>query len=75
MNVAIEITNKKQTHLRLHLPIDGFWHDHFSLGNIQYKATVQSMKEDKDQESIQSSTTPDQGYQWECDNFTIRHHK
>ena len=25
--------------------------------------------------SIQSSTTPDQGYQWESDNFTIGHHK
>ena len=24
----------------------------------------------KDQESIQSSTTPDPGYQWESDNFT-----
>ena len=32
-------------------------------------------KEGKDQESIQSSTTPDQGYQWENDNVTIRHHK
>ena len=32
-------------------------------------------KEGKDQESIQSSTTPDQGYQWESDNVTIRHHK
>ena len=28
----------------------------------------------KDQESIQSSTTPDPGYQWESDNVTIRHH-
>ena len=36
---------------------------------------LQSMKEGKDQESIQSSTTPDQGYQWESDNVTIRHHK
>ena len=34
-----------------------------------------SKKEDKDQESIQSSTTPYQGYQWEGDNVTIRHHK
>ena len=33
------------------------------------------MKEDKDQESIQSSTTPDPGYQWERDNVTISHHK
>ena len=34
-----------------------------------------SKKEDKDQESIQSSTKPDPGYQWESDNFTIRRHK
>ena len=34
-----------------------------------------SKKEDKDQESIQSSTTPDPGYQWESDNVEIRHHK
>ena len=27
------------------------------------------------QESIQLSTTPDPGYQWESDNVTIRHHK
>ena len=32
-------------------------------------------KEGKDQESIQSRTTPDPGYQWESDNFTIRHHR
>ena len=35
----------------------------------------QSKKDDKDQESIQSCTTPDLGYQWESDNFTIGHHK
>ena len=29
----------------------------------------------KDQESIQSSTTPDSGYQCESDNVTVRHHK
>ena len=29
----------------------------------------------KDQESIQSSTTPDPGYQWESEKFTVRHHK
>ena len=34
-----------------------------------------STKEGKDQESIQSSTTPDPGYHWESDNFTIRHKK
>ena len=35
----------------------------------------QRKKEGKDQESIQSSTTPDQGYQWESDNVTVRHYK
>ena len=29
----------------------------------------------KDQESIQSSTTPDPGYQWESDKLTVRHHR
>ena len=37
-------------------------------------AYFQSKKEGKDQDSIQSSTTPDQRYQWERDNFTIEHH-
>ena len=31
-----------------------------------------SKKEGKDQELIQSSTTPDPGYQWESDKVTIR---
>ena len=35
----------------------------------------QSKKEDKFQELIQSSTTPDTGYESERDNFTIIHHK
>ena len=34
-----------------------------------------SKKKGKDQESIQSSTTPDPGHQWESDNVTIKHHK
>ena len=29
----------------------------------------------KIRESMQSSTTPDPGYQWESDNITARHHK
>ena len=29
----------------------------------------------KDLKSIQSSTTPDQGYQWESDKLTVGHHK
>ena len=28
-----------------------------------------------DQESIQSSTTPNPGYQWESDKLTVRHQK
>ena len=35
----------------------------------------QSMKGGKDQGSKQSSTTPNPGYQWESDTFTIRDHK
>ena len=35
----------------------------------------ESKKEGKGQESIQSSTTPDLGYQRESDSVTIRHHK
>ena len=34
-----------------------------------------SKKANKDQELVQSSATPDSGYQWESDNVTIRHHK
>ena len=36
---------------------------------------MKSKKGGKDQESIQSSTTPDPGYQWESDQLTVRHHK
>ena len=36
---------------------------------------IQSKKDDKDQESIQSSTTPDPGYHWECNKLTVRHHR
>ena len=38
---------------------------------------IQSKKGGKDQESIQSSTTTDQGYQWESNTLTVtcRHHK
>ena len=40
-----------------------------------YDETKKSEKEGKDQESIQSSTTPYPGYQWESDNVIITHHK
>ena len=36
---------------------------------------IQSKKDGKDQESIQSSTTPDPGYQWKSNKLTVRHHK
>ena len=39
------------------------------------KINILSKKEGKDQETIQSRTTPDPGYQWESGNVTIRHHK
>ena len=42
---------------------------------IQIFLMILSKKEGKDQELIQSSITPDSGYQWESDNVTIRHHK
>ena len=37
--------------------------------------SLQSKKEGKGLEQIQSSTTPDSGYRWESDNVTIRLHK
>ena len=36
---------------------------------------IESKKEGKDQESIQSSTTPDPGYKWEGNKPTIIYHK
>ena len=45
----------------------------FGISNASM--STQSKKKGKDQESIQSSKPPDPGYQWESDNFTIRHHK
>ena len=40
---------------------------------IQYQHQIK--KEGKNQESIQSSTTHDPGYQWESNGPLIRHHK
>ena len=36
---------------------------------------IQSKKDGKDQESIQSSTTLDPGYQWESNKLSVRHHR
>ena len=49
--------------------------ENLSFGFMIQSAQLQSKKKGKDQESIQSSTTLDPGYQWESDNFSIRHHK
>ena len=46
-----------------------------AYSEVLFSVTTQSKTEGKDQESINPSTTPDTGYQWESDNFTIRHHK
>ena len=42
---------------------------------LAIRRKLENKKEGKDQESIQSSTTPDPGYQCESDNFTIKHYK
>ena len=48
----------------------------FNCTNLTLSYGVdQSKKGDKDQESTQSSTTPDRGYQMESDKNTIKHHK
>ena len=36
---------------------------------------ILSKKGGKDQESIQTSITPDPGYQWESNKLTVRHHR
>ena len=36
---------------------------------------IQSKKDGNDQEPVQSSTTPDPGYQWESNKLTVRHHR
>ena len=42
---------------------------------VKQRMLMQSKKDDKDQESIQSSTTPYPGYQWVSKKLTITHHK
>ena len=51
-------------HIELHLA-------KLLCGNYQTIAMIVSKKGCKDQESIQSSTTPDPGYQWESDKLTV----
>ena len=48
--------------------------DDVYMSNVRH-LYCKSKKEGKDQESIQSSTTPDPGYQRESSKLTIRHHK
>ena len=42
---------------------------------IKLEFHMESKEGYKDQELLQSSTTPDPGYQWESDKLTVRHHK
>ena len=46
-----------------------------SQGSPSGFADIEKPKGCKDQESIQLSTTPDPGYQWENDKLTVRHHR
>ena len=66
---GLEITNIENLSFRIR-------HTLVQLNYMGKRVTIDlSKKESKDQELIQSSTTPGPGYQWESDNFTIRHHK
>ena len=38
---------------------------------LPHRVVIESKKDGKDQDSIQSSTTPDPGYQWESDNSQL----
>ena len=42
---------------------------------VEFNASVNQSKGCKYQESTQSSTTPNPGFQWESDKLTVRHHK
>ena len=46
-----------------------------TASHIRVARAEQSKKKSKYQESMQSSTTPGTGYQWESNNLIIRHHK
>ena len=46
---------------------------HFKIDETT--STILSKQGCKDQDSIQSSITPDPGYQWDSDKFTVGHHK
>ena len=46
-----------------------------AIRSINSKESLKSKKGGKDQESIQSSTTPGLGYPWESDNVTNKYHK
>ena len=56
--------------------INGHHGNHTEILKMTSRPLVanRSKKGGKDQESIQPSTTPVIGYQWERDTVTIRHH-
>ena len=68
--------HKRSTALERSIKYFTGWFKPVLGANLTLSSDVdQSKKKDKDQESIQSSTTPDTGCQWKSDNFKIGHHK
>ena len=47
----------------------------FRTSVIFHKATFKEVRIKVSKGSIQSSSTPDPGYQWESNKLTVRHHK
>ena len=70
-------TNGKVTNSKLDTTSESQEVSPFPAGDhkAQINRRAQSKLGCKDQESIQSSTTPDPGYQWESNQLTVRHHK
>ena len=82
-NITVSKQEKMWQTLILFMTVNGKCYNPTPLGLLpepnvskepEYK-NFQSKKEGKDPELIQSSITPDTGYQWESDNVIIRHHK
>ena len=69
---SLSLKEAAQARLNLHL---SNYHIVRNLSFALEPPCMQSKLGCKDQEMIQSSTTPDPGYQWKSDKFTVRHHK
>ena len=80
---VVEVFNSTSSYLHDLLNIDNRYFEQMVIQiypdepqfNKTNSSDTESKKGGKGQESIQSGTTPDPGYQWESDNFTVRHHK